>query len=110
MARVLSPEHYLWDMVGYGQSDGSRKRLVEIRLDIPKASVAVADQVMFAAGWQLASRPDQDTDALERVFWRRNTQLLERDITTLLAAALRVAHEHNGTLVSWLNVEDAEGS
>ena len=105
MARVLDPEHYLWGMITDEQSDSSRERLVEIRLDIPEGSVAAADKDMVAAGWQLASRPDQDTETLERVFWRRTTAVRPEDITSLLTSALRVAHEHQGTLMSWMNVD-----
>lgn len=110
LARVLDPEHYLWLMITDGRSDSSRDRLVEIRLDIPESSVADANTDMIAAGWQLASRPDQDTDAPERVFWRRTTAVLPQDITSLLTGALRVAHEHQGTLMSWMNVDDLEAS
>jgi hypothetical protein len=110
LARVLDPEHYLWSMITDDQGDSSRARLVEIRLDIPKGSVAAADKDMIAAGWQLASRPDEHTDALERLFWRKTTAVLPQDITSLLTSALRVAHEHQGTLMSWMNVEDLEAS
>ncbi|WP_158512734.1 hypothetical protein [Sphingobium sp. SYK-6] len=97
-------------MIADDQSDSTRERLIEIRLDLPKHSVPIANEAMISAGWQMASRPDELKDALERVFWRKNTAVRPSDITSLLTGALRVAHENQGTLISWINVDDLEGS
>ena len=104
--RILDPDHYLWGMITSEQGDPSRLRSVEIRLDVPKDAVHAADEAMKVVGWQLSSRPDEMTDTLERIFWRKTTAISPDDIASLLTGALKVAHDNNGTLVSWMNVEE----
>ena len=106
LARVLDPEHYLCLMIKGGPRDEGRERLIEMRLDFPQNSVDAAGKQMQAAGWHLASRPDEGVDAIERVFWRRTTAHRSENITSLLTAALRVTHDHDGTLMSWVDVEE----
>ena len=108
LERVLDPDHYLWLMIGSADNDAGRKREVEVRLDVPSDKAGSAIRGMEAAGWNLSSRPDEGTDPLERVFWRRTTAVHPGDVKTLLTDALKVAHDSAGTLVSWINVEDLE--
>ncbi len=108
LKRVLNPEHYLWGMVGSAADDAAREREVEIRLDIPAVNVETAAEQMAATGWTMSSRPDDGTDPLERIYWRKVTAVETGEVTRLLSEALRVAHDCEGTLMSWINVEDLE--
>jgi hypothetical protein len=106
LARVLDPENYFWKMLEHDTQDADRERMVEIRFDIPGTAVEAADASMQKLGWQLTSRPDAETDILERLFWRKSTAIRHEDKIALLTSALKVAHETQGTLVSWINVEE----
>ena len=108
LKRVLDPDHYLWCMIGHDADNAALERVVELRLDIPACNVPKAVEAMAALGWNFASRPDEATDPLERVYFRKRTAVQADDVRLLLTGALKVADDFNGTLMSWINVEDLE--
>ena len=106
LKRVTNPDHYLWGMIGSDRDDAAREREVELRLDVPAGNAEDAIERMALADWQLSSRPDEGTDPLERIYWRKITAVRPEDVKDLLSGALRVAHDSEGTLMSWINIED----
>ncbi|NVE93727.1 hypothetical protein [Altererythrobacter lutimaris] len=61
-------------------------------------------------GWELSSAPDGEENDLHRLYFRKATALTSEAKKSFLTGALRVAHEANGTLMSWINVEDYENN
>jgi hypothetical protein len=82
--------------------------LIEIRLDVPTQSKESAVAGMSSGGWSLSSTPDNETDPLERLYFRMMTTVETEQKKRFLSAALRVAYDTNGTLMTWINVEDLE--
>ena len=108
LERVLDPEGFYWDRPGDDQDDPSRARLIKQRLDVPRTSIADAKAQMVAVGWMLDSSPDEETDELCRLYFRKVLDVTDATKTEWLTHGLRVAHNCNGTLMTWLSVEDLE--
>nr|WP_315383882.1 hypothetical protein [uncultured Sphingomonas sp.] len=103
LARVLDPDGLYWNYPGDDTDDPADVRLVEVRLDAPLDRVSVARSVMERADWLLASQPDETTDPVQRLYFRRSQSLLPEQRTAMLTTALRAAHEANGKFWSWLD-------
>ena len=108
LQRVLDPEGLYWRYPDDDNDDPTRERLIEIRLDVPRANVGIARTSMKKAGWQFASQPDDEADELQRLYFRKATALKPQDKAEFLTSGLTVAHETNGTLMTWISVEDLE--
>jgi hypothetical protein len=105
---VLDPEGLYWRYPGDETDDQERLRVIEQRLDVPLRNVEVARLMMERDGWQLSEAPDGSEDDLHRLYFRKVTALTSEAKRNFLTAALQVAHDADGTLMSWINVEDHE--
>jgi hypothetical protein len=82
--------------------------LIELRIDVPPNAIPNAIAQMNAQGWSLDTSPDGAEDVVCRLYFRRMQSLTENAKTEMLTHSLRVAADSNGTLISWINVEDLE--
>ena len=108
MERVLDPDGFYWRYPGDEVDDSARTRPIVVRHDVPAVNRPLALASMTQDGWQLADAPDDNPDELHRLYFRQRTALTPEDKTRFLTAALSVAHNTNGTLMTWINVKDLE--
>ena len=108
LARVLDPEGVYWVYPGDGTDDQQRVRLIEQRLDVPATNALMAQTAMEKDGWKLSDAPDGQDDASHRLYFRKATKLTSEARRRFLTAALRVADDTDGTLMTWIIVEDDE--
>ena len=103
LARVLDPEGLHWCYPGDDADDPSQVRLIEVRIDTPNERVSSARSRMEQEGWQLASQPDDASDPIQRLYFRKLQSLLPHDRTKMLTTALQAAYDADGKFWSWLN-------
>ncbi|OQW78992.1 MAG: hypothetical protein BVN32_05350 [Proteobacteria bacterium ST_bin14] len=103
LARVLDPEGLYWNYPGDDKDDPSQDRLIEVRIDVPNDRASSAQSLMNQNGWQLASQPDEPSDPIQRLYFRKVQSLLPLDRTAMLTTALRAAHDADGKFWSWLD-------
>jgi hypothetical protein len=103
LARVLDPEGLYWNYPGDDTDDPTEARVIEVRIDAPLDRVDAARRVMEQDDWTLSSQPDQATDPIQRLYFRRSQSLLPDERTAMLTTALRAAHEANGKFWSWID-------
>jgi hypothetical protein len=103
LARVLDPEGLYWNYPGDDKDDPSQIRLIEVRVDAARDRASVARSLMEQDGWRLASQPDEASDPIQRMYFRKTQSLLPPDRKAMLTVALRAAHEADGKFWSWLD-------
>jgi hypothetical protein len=103
LARVLSPDGLYWNYPGDDKDDPSEIRLVEVRVDTPLDQASVAQSIMEQQGWHLALQPDDASDPIQRMYFRKTQSLLPQERTAMLTVALTAAHEADGKFWSWLD-------
>lgn len=106
LERVLSPDGLYWHYPGDDTDDAERRRMVEVRLDVPTSAVTLAKAEMERDGWTLNSRPDDASDPVERLYFCKEQSLCRDAKIAMLTTSLRAAYEGEGTFWSWINVEN----
>lgn len=105
---MLDPEGWYWCYPGDDTDDPGKARVVEVRLDVPIAGVPVAQADMQHDGWNLHSQPDDASDPMQRLYFRKAVSLGPDEKVAMLTTSLRAAARADGTFWSWLNVDDLD--
>jgi hypothetical protein len=105
LMRVLDPEGVYWNYPGDDNDDPERVRLIEVRLDVPISGVMNTQKKMQCDGWTLHSQPDEASDPIQRLYYRKEQSLRTEHKIAMLTISLRAAHEVEGMFWSWANVE-----
>lgn len=108
LKRVLDPEGVYWS---YGDDDDdwhqSANHLVQFRIDVPLTHVGAAISQMEADGWSFHENSDTPEDPQQRLFFRRQQDLLPETKTRMLKDALKVVFPIAGArLWTWIIVDD----
>ena len=106
LKRVLDPDGVYWRYPGDEEDDLERIRMVEVRLDVPPANVAIARSIMEKDGWRLDSKPEERAEPIQRLYFRKAVDLQEQSRTTILTVSLHAAYAAEGKFWSWINIDD----
>ncbi len=107
LARVLNPEGIYWSFAEEDSKDPATLRVVQLRIDVPLDRVAEAVAQMEIDGWQFTEQPDEPDDPQQRLFFRRQQNLLTETKKRMLTNALKVVFPIEGArLWTWIIVED----
>lgn len=110
LKRVLDPDGVYWC---YGVDDDgwdpSADHLVQLRINVPPQHVDAAISQMEADGWKFHKNPDPPDDPQQRLFFRRQQNLLPDAKTSMLTEALKVVFPIAGAqLWTWIIVDDED--
>ena len=106
LERVLDPDGLYWRYPGDEQDDPQRARLVEVRLDVRSELAETARSIMEKDGWALDSQADEETDPIQRLYFRKAINLQAQSKIQMLTVSLQAAHAAEGKFWSWINGED----
>jgi hypothetical protein len=106
LTRVLDRNGIYWGYPGEATDDPSVVRTVELRLDAPPEGVGSAVRRLEVAGWVLHAKPDPANDPHQRLYFRKNQNLLDDQRTAMLTTAIEAAQIARGQFCSWLERPD----
>lgn len=77
-----------------------------MRIDAPVDRAHEARNVLEAAGWRLASQPDDPVDPLQRLYFSKFQPLDTEQREAMLTAGYKAAAASDGQLRTWINLDD----
>jgi len=106
LKRILDREGLYWSYPGDDTDDPSRARWVELRIDAQGDLTAGAREELESEDWVLASQPDDVSDPIQRLYFRKLLPLTNGEREAMLIAGYKAAVASNGTFWSWINLDD----
>ena len=106
LARILSRDGFYWRYPDDDRDDPTVARWVEMRIDASVGLVHEARSVLEAGGWILASQPDDASEPLQRLYFRKFQSLDPEQREAMLTAGYEAAVASDGQLRTWINLDD----